>query len=328
MRKELTSSKLTVGRRRSRASSTRSLARRKYSDPLAEMTDLSGMRIVLYYGSDVDRVNALIDGEFVVDHANSLRKSDELDPDRFGYISDHFVVSLSDERAALPEWRAYCDMRAEIQVRTALQHAWAAIDHKLRYKRAQDAPRELRRQLFRMSALLEVADDQFESLRRQSEALDARNAAHVQSGDLDLQVDASSVEAYLRLNDRARLVDEAGRRLGYRPVGEMAEEAEEEEDELGVTQLLRALEVTRCSTIDELDEILSEHAGDAEVVLQAVREAFGDTSGYASRGHLVATILYAASPRSVSQISRETKFAAEYYAGLRAARDKLREDDS
>jgi putative GTP pyrophosphokinase len=137
----------------------------RYLDPLADITDLAGVRVVVYYSSDVELVDAMIEREFAVDEKNSWRRTPSTDPDRFGYRSDHYVVSCSTSRAGLGEWQPYVGLRAEIQVRTVLQHAWAAIDHRLNYKRASEIPAELKRQLFRISALLEVADDQFESVR-------------------------------------------------------------------------------------------------------------------------------------------------------------------
>lgn len=60
---------------------------------------------------------------------------------------------------------------------TVLQHAWATISHKLDYKSEVDVPRELRRSLFRLSALLELADKEFVDLRRRTEELQERMIA-------------------------------------------------------------------------------------------------------------------------------------------------------
>ncbi len=51
--------------------------------------------------------------------------------------------------------------KAEIQVRTLLQHAWSAISHERLYKPNFRPPRELERQLTRVAALLEEGDEQF-----------------------------------------------------------------------------------------------------------------------------------------------------------------------
>ena len=189
------------------------LARRpgKYLDPLKDMHDLAGVRIICYYLSDVARAGALIEQEFTVDSDNSWNREERSDPDRFGYVSDHYVVSCSSTREALPEWNRYSGMRAEIQVRTVLQHAWAAIDHKLAYKRGSDVPKPLRRQLSRVSALLEVGDEQFEAARSASERLDASYDARARAGELDIPIDVASVHAYLTDNDVIKqLVDIAG----------------------------------------------------------------------------------------------------------------------
>src|SRR5580698_7208334 len=127
---------------------TAKLARRpgKYSEPLNNMLDLVGIRVIGYYLSDVARIGSLIESAFEVDPGNSWKQETRSDADRFGYASDHYVASCVQARERLPEWSAYSDLRAEIQVRTVLQHAWAAIDHKLAYKRDSDVPIELRRQ--------------------------------------------------------------------------------------------------------------------------------------------------------------------------------------
>lgn len=98
-----------------------------YTDPLRQITDLSGIRIILYSISDVETVGKLVQSKFKVDPTNSVNKIDQLEPDRFGYLSQHFVVQVGDSRKHLPEWAGLCDLWAEIQVRTVLQHAWAAF---------------------------------------------------------------------------------------------------------------------------------------------------------------------------------------------------------
>jgi ppGpp synthetase/RelA/SpoT-type nucleotidyltranferase len=187
----------------------------QYADPLRDMTDLAGVRIVAYYLSDVDRIGAVIAREFIVDADNSSRRSQSDDPEHFGYRSDHYIVSCSAERCELSEWERFTGLKAEIQVRTVLQHAWADIDHKLAYKSAVAIPREFRHQLSRISALLEVADEQFEAVRSTSEHLQANYDEKARQGDLDLPIDASSIHAYIAESDRVRQLIELARAAGF-----------------------------------------------------------------------------------------------------------------
>lgn len=53
-----------------------------------------------------------------------------------------------------------------MQVRTALQDAWAIISHHLVYKRESAIPPPLRRKINSLAGLLETADDQFEYIRQ------------------------------------------------------------------------------------------------------------------------------------------------------------------
>ena len=169
----------------------------KYANPLAEVTDLVGLRIITYYREDVTRVGEILKKEFQIDATNSVDKAAALDPDRFGYTSVHYVVTLSPDRRRLAEWKPYAGFRAEIQVRTALQHAWSAVNHKLDYKSPTEVPRELRRRLFRLSALFELADEQFSELRDARAQIASDYAEDVRDGQLDIPLDQASLIAYL-----------------------------------------------------------------------------------------------------------------------------------
>lgn len=170
-----------------------------YADPCLEVTDLCGVRVVCYDTITVPQIDAIIRKNFVVDDANSVDKRTDLDPDRFGYLSVHYVVRLDSRREQLPEYAPFAAMRAEIQVRTALQHAWAALDHGLRYKATADAPKTLHRRLYRISALLELADDEFSRLLEEADSVRATYSADVSAGKLgSIEINADSVDSFLR----------------------------------------------------------------------------------------------------------------------------------
>jgi putative GTP pyrophosphokinase len=50
-------------------------------------------------------------------------------------------------------------------------HSWADIEHKLAYKKQEQIPTEFRRKLYQLSALLEIADSQFQDLKNEKEKL-------------------------------------------------------------------------------------------------------------------------------------------------------------
>lgn len=132
---------------------------------LEEITDLAGVRIITHFSDDVDVVATLIESEFKVDELNSIDKRAVLDPDRFGYLSLHYVVSLKKERDVLQEYSAFKDLKLEIQIRSILQHTWAEIEHDIGYKSSVEVPYGIRRKFSRMAGLLELADQEFAAIR-------------------------------------------------------------------------------------------------------------------------------------------------------------------
>lgn len=247
-------------------------------DPLATMTDLVGLRVITYYLEDVGRVGELITREFEIDQANSADKATDLASNEFGYRSAHFVVRLGPSRRELAEWAQFAPITAEIQVRTALQHAWAAVSHKVAYKTAA-LPEPIQRRLNRLSALFELADEQFSSLRDASAATDSEYRRKVDRGALDVPVDTSSIGAYLdggRGDELTMLFQRHGFGL---PTKE-----DESRQRRARSALVSALQTVGLGTLADLDGFVSD-AARMDAAVELVRTVY-DTDGHRPWGSL------------------------------------------
>ncbi len=224
-----------------------------YSDPLTEITDLVGVRVITYYQDAANEVAKLIASEFQIDQENSVVHSTSAA--EFGYKSAHFVVTLNSTRGELLEWNSFSNISAEIQVRTVLQHAWAAISHKLQYKREDDVPVILKRKLFRLSALFELADDEFVSLRDASGQVTEEITALVKSGERQLAIDYISLG---KLIDTSQVVAEIcayAAEVGFDFDGD----DEGRDDENGgdaISDLIQFAGIANIGTIDAFEKAL------------------------------------------------------------------------
>jgi putative GTP pyrophosphokinase len=175
---------------------------------LSDITDLLGLRVITYFDYEVDRAAQIIEKEFEVDRANSVDKRTKLDPDRFGYLSLHYVVALSESRRRLPEYKKFGTVKFEIQIRSILQHAWAEIEHDLGYKSEQAIPAPLRRRFSRLAGLLELADEQFTDIRQGLRQYENQVEVAVRDNELDVPIDRDSVAAYIRESSRLTQLEE------------------------------------------------------------------------------------------------------------------------
>ena len=178
-------------------------------DCLDEVTDLVGLRVITYFAGDVEAVCEMIEREFQLDRANSVDKGKHLDPDRFGYLSVHYIVSLDKSRAALTEYRGFAGLKAEIQIRSVLQHAWAEIEHDLGYKGTVDVPAPVRRRFSQLAGLLELADDQFGRIRSELDEYSRWVSANLKQGSSSIPIDGASLPLFMRHNQLVREVESA-----------------------------------------------------------------------------------------------------------------------
>jgi predicted RNase H-like nuclease/ppGpp synthetase/RelA/SpoT-type nucleotidyltranferase len=152
-----------------------------YTDPLTEITDQVGVRVITYVRSDVAAVRDLLGTQLQIldDRDLGLETASE---GRFGYASRHLQVA--DEQGRV----------AQVQVRTVLQHAWAEFEHDIRYKGTvpQEHRSEFDRRFTLAAGLLELADQEFTTIRER-----LRSSA-VEGGDLGADgISARELAAYL-----------------------------------------------------------------------------------------------------------------------------------
>ena len=171
--------------------------RPKYPDPLQDITDLSGTRVITYFPRTVKAIDQMLREEF--DILEVIDKSRDLvEEERFGYQSIHYLVRLSRPRSALPEYRRFSEAITEVQVRTILQHAWAEIEHDIQYKSSAAIPREIRRRFMALARTPELADREFQSIQDEDAARDQEAKTLVEENKLEnVEITPAALKLYL-----------------------------------------------------------------------------------------------------------------------------------
>jgi ppGpp synthetase/RelA/SpoT-type nucleotidyltranferase len=204
----------------------------KYVDPLREITDLAGVRIITFLPRVVEQVCAHVEREFTV-----LERADKsaelLDEGKLGYQSIHFLVQMHPNRTQLPEYQRHKGLTFEIQVRTLLQHAWAEMEHDIQYKSAAVIPGIIRKKFIALAGLLEIADREFQSLQDEDEQLRQQARQSVQTGELStVEITPDALKSYLdrRLGSDGRMTPWSYeftarilRKLGFETLSELDE---------------------------------------------------------------------------------------------------------
>ncbi len=136
-----------------------------YPDPLTEITDQIGIRVITYVQSDVTAVaDLLADQVAVLDDRDMGQET--ASEGRFGYASRHLVIALDPGRSAAPAYQSMHGVAASVQIRTVLQHAWAEFEHDIRYKGTipDEHVRDFDRRFTLAAGLLELADREFSTI--------------------------------------------------------------------------------------------------------------------------------------------------------------------
>lgn len=105
-----------------------------------DIVDLSGVRIAIYFPGDREEIGRLIESEFntgkIKRFPNAEQKFNQEDPFKrhfTGYDAVHYRVRIKEDKLEANNKR-FAHALAEIQIASALMHAWAEVEHDLAYK--------------------------------------------------------------------------------------------------------------------------------------------------------------------------------------------------
>jgi len=129
-------------------------------DIFNKITDIAGVRVICTLPNEINKIEAIIERSFDVQGKESKYK--DLKNSEFGYFDIKYIVSLKNDH----EHKGLTYLFCEVQVTTAAMNLWADVSHLLLYKKEFNAklPDEVQREVSATSALLYMADKQFEKL--------------------------------------------------------------------------------------------------------------------------------------------------------------------
>jgi putative GTP pyrophosphokinase len=139
--------------------------RNKYSDPLGQIQDQLGARIITFYRSDVERLDEIVKRYFTPIEFKAHVPDSEWE---FGYFGRHYILVLPTDVIEAGMDATMVPAFFELQVKTLFQHAWSEAEHDLGYKPGESklTPDRTRRLAF-TSAQAWGADHIFDELFRE-----------------------------------------------------------------------------------------------------------------------------------------------------------------
>ena len=219
---------------------------------LSDVTDIVGVRVITFYTDDVDRIAALAEQLFDIDWQNSVDKRRLHQLDSFGYNSLHYICKVPARLFRDADFPGLNDIPFELQLRTTLQHAWAAINHDTGYKTGVEIPREYLRQMNRLAGMLELADDEFSRIRTEISDYRRRVDHLLQNGKLDdLMLDGESFRSYIN----AKPFDTLNKRIAAINQAEI--------QEVPLNDYLTVLKALNCRTIGDVSRLVNKYESDA-----------------------------------------------------------------
>jgi ppGpp synthetase/RelA/SpoT-type nucleotidyltranferase len=134
----------------------------KYTNPLGQIQDQIGARIVVFYKSDVDKIS-----KFILKYFRAIEEI-EIVPDsesEFGYFGKHFVLFLPED--VLPDSNPPMPF-FELQIKTLFQHAWSEANHDIIYKAPHQITNETKRKVAFTAAQAWGADEIFDEFHKRT----------------------------------------------------------------------------------------------------------------------------------------------------------------
>lgn len=117
-----------------KASTLTKEGKQKYDDPLHQIQDQIGARIITFYKDDVHRISDEVQRYFHAIESKDMLPENEWE---FGYFGNHHVLMLQQDLIDPAFDQSLVPFCFELQIKTLFQHAWSEANHDLGYKPGQ-----------------------------------------------------------------------------------------------------------------------------------------------------------------------------------------------
>jgi len=144
------------------------------------ISDIIGIRAVCFYLEDVDKIRKELKKHFREINVTNKNIQLEKTENKFGYRSLHLDLALKKADNKDTEEGKYYKVHFELQIRTLIQDAWSELDHKIKYKKS--IPLGLKRRINRLSALFELADEEFINIQKEISHEEKRISQRIKKG--------------------------------------------------------------------------------------------------------------------------------------------------
>lgn len=141
----------------------------KYEEPLHQIQDQVGARIITFYKDDVEHISNEVQRYFHAIESKEMLPENDWE---FGYFGNHHVLAFPPDLIDPAYDQANVPFCFELQIKTLFQHAWSEANHDLGYKPGhQPLERDDLRQLAYTSAQAWGADRVFNELFQKRHAV-------------------------------------------------------------------------------------------------------------------------------------------------------------
>ncbi len=139
----------------------------KYTNPLEQIQDIIGARVVGIYKNDAIAITNILMREFrTIEHFSHIPD----DVTSFGYEGFHMIAFIPNDIFSSNEIKENCPRFFELQIKTVFQHAWGEANHDLGYKPDHDLSDSEKRKMAFAAAQAWGADVIFDELRANIES--------------------------------------------------------------------------------------------------------------------------------------------------------------
>lgn len=138
----------------------------KYTDPLTQVQDQVGARIVCFYLSDVKTIEHVVQKYLRPIESKLVIPESEAE---FGYFGKHYILFIPDDVLVADQHPKFF----ELQIKTLFQHAWSEAEHDLAYKPKGQLPPDMNRKIAFTAAQAWGADMIFDEISSNVSANDA-----------------------------------------------------------------------------------------------------------------------------------------------------------